>query len=195
VKIGVAVEGPSDKKFWEKVLRKHFPHPVVFPPIRTMGGRPDLIRKTPNLLEDFRGAHYDAGFILVDRDNSLNVQTVLAEFDESIQVEARRPVAERFLFICVAVRELEAWFLADEPGINALFPKANYRAPNETGEMNAEKKLRDFWKAQYQTAFHKSDLAQKMATEFSPTEAQKRSTSFKRFWERLQSKAESFVLR
>jgi hypothetical protein len=195
VKIGVAVEGPSDKKFWEKVLRKHFPRPVVFPPIRAMGGREKLIQATPKLLDDFRGARYHAGFILVDRDDSLNVQAVLAEFDESIQVEARKPITERYLFICVAVRELEGWFLADEPAINVVFPKAKYRAPQETGVLNAEKKLREFWEKHHQTAFNKLTVAEEMAKKFSPEEAQNRSDSFKHFWKRLQSKAESFVLR
>ena len=45
MKIGVGVEGPSDRAFWDKVLHKYFPG-VRFD-IRNMKTRDKLIRADP----------------------------------------------------------------------------------------------------------------------------------------------------
>ena len=84
--IGVGVEGPSDRAFWDKVLHKHFPGARF--DIRNMKTRDKLIRATPRLLDSFRSRHYAAGFILVDRDRDPCIAAVLERLDEVSRKEA-----------------------------------------------------------------------------------------------------------
>ena len=55
MRIGVGVEGPSDRVFWDKVLHKHFAG-VQFD-IRNMKTREQLIRQTPRQLASFCSLH------------------------------------------------------------------------------------------------------------------------------------------
>ena len=182
--IGVGVEGPSDRTFWDKVLHKHF-RGVHFD-VRNMKNRCQLIRETPRLLETFRGAHYAAGFVLLDRDDTPCATAVINEFDPHIQSEARRPLDQRYLFICVAIRELEAWFLADAQAITSILPAVQYTPPQETAVLNAEVTLKGLWRQHHgNAAFNKIDFAGRMAPQFSPMAAQQRSSSFAHFWTRI----------
>ncbi len=182
--IGVGVEGPSDRAFWDKLLHKSFPH-MRFD-IRSMNNREKLIRAAPSLLEAFRDLHYRAGFIIWDRDQSPCIESILQEFDPQIQREARKPLAKRYLFVCVAIRELEAWFLADDAAILSVLPKAKYRAPSETGQLNAQKTLTECWLQQFpHAAFNKLDFAKRTAPKFEPALAEKHSQSFKYSWKKM----------
>lgn len=182
--IGVGVEGPSDRQFWNKVLHKHF-RGVRFD-IRNMSNKGNLIRRTPELLETFRNCHYEAGFILIDQDNAPCVKAVINTFGENIREEARKPLNKRFLFVCVAIRELEAWLLADEVAVRIVLPHSGYKVCRETGELNAEKKLKELWRKHYPTAsLNKIQFAQSMAAKFQPDRASRRSKSFKHFWSRI----------
>lgn len=183
--IGVGVEGPSDRAFWDKVLHKYF-RQVKFD-IRNMKNRDKLIRETPNLLETFRGSHYHAGFILIDRDKTPCVTKVFKEFDQQIQKEARKPLDQRFLFVCVAIRELEAWFLADSKAIASVLPGTSYKIIGERAAFNGEKNLLDLWRQTYgyNTTFNKIDFAKNIALPFDPHSALKYSASFKYFWDKM----------
>jgi hypothetical protein len=186
--IGVGVEGPSDREFWNKVLHKHFPKTKF--DIRNMKNRDNLIRETPRLLDAFRSLRYNAAFIIVDRDDTPCPAAVIDEFDETVRQEARKPSSERYLFICVAIRELEAWLLADGNAINAVLPKASYALPKETGDIGAERLLKKLWREQHgQIAFNKINFARSLAPKFKPERASKHSASFKYFWNRIDSKA------
>ena len=139
--IGVGVEGPSDRAFWDKILHKHF-SPLQFD-IRSMNGCEKLIREAPQLLDSFRDLGHTAGFLLLDFDTAFRKQApcpgaILEQFDARIQGEASRPIGERYLFVCVAVRGPEAWFLADAVAISTVLPKSMYAAPLETGTLNAK---------------------------------------------------------
>jgi hypothetical protein len=113
-------------------------------------------------------------------------------FDQGIQREAGREISQRFLFVCVAVRELEAWFLADEEAINGLLPKAKYVAPPETETLDAEKEIKKLLHKQYgRTDYNKPDFAKRLAPRFSPQIAIERSSSLKHFWSRIRSAIES----
>ena len=183
--IGIGVEGPSDRVFWDKVLHKHFPG-VRFD-IHNMKSKEKLIRETPHLLGVFRSLHYAAGFILVDRDKDPCVAAILQRFDEVSREEARRPADERYLFVCVAIRGLEAWFLADTTAIKALLPQASYTAPRETGCLNPGKILRELHHQQYgqSPTRNKIDFSKRMAPLFDPEAARQHSASFTYFWSRL----------
>ncbi len=168
MRIGVGVEGPSDRAFWDKVLHKHCPG-VRFD-IRNMKTRDKLIRAAPRLLDTFRSLHYAAGFILVDRDRDPCVAAVRQRFDEVIRQEAHQPAAERYLFVCVAIRGFEAWLLADAAAIKALLPRANYTAPTDTASLNPGRLLRTLWQQQYgrNATPNKIGFASMMAPQFEP---------------------------
>ena len=185
MRIGVGVEGPSDRVFWDKVLHKHCPG-VRFD-IRNMKTRDKLIRQTPRLLDNFRSLHYAAGFILVDRDRDPCIAAVLERLDEVSREAARQPAAERYLFVCVAVRGFEAWLLADAAAIKALLPQASYTAPSDTASLNPGKKLKSLWQQQYgrNSTPNKRDFAERMAPPFDPAAARRHSASFTYFWSRL----------
>ena len=186
MKIGVGVEGPSDRIFWDKLLHKSFSPAVRFD-VRAMKDRARLIRSTPALLESFRGLHYAAGFILVDRDKDPCIEAILHLFDAAVRPEARLPVEQRYLSICVAIRGFEAWLLADESAIKELLPNARYNAPNETASLNPKETLRTLWRQQYgsNAAINKIDFAKRAAPRFDPASAQMRSASFRYFWSRM----------
>ncbi len=178
--IGVGVEGPSDRLFWDKVLHKHFKG-VRFD-IRNMNNREKLIRETPRLWEAFRGAAYDAMFVLLDRDNTPSVSEILQKFDSKVRVNSQEDLAKRFVFVCVAIRELEAWYLADEGAIRKILPKSDYRSPKETANLNAEKELNRLWHLHYSISLNKIDFAKSVAPHFQANVACSHSDSFSYFW-------------
>ena len=191
VTIGVGVEGPSEHRFWTRVLSKNF-RGVRFD-VRNMKSKEQLIRATPQLLESFRSLHYSAGFILVDRHRDPCATAVLQLFDDNIRGEARRPTYERYLFICVAIRGLESWYLADSSAINVLLPNASYVAPEETATLNPKQQLTQLWKEQFgqNSAPNKIDFADRMAPVFDPEEGKRHSASFDYFWARLKTRLQS----
>ena len=185
--IGVGVEGYSELAFWSKVLPKHF-RGVRFD-IRNMKNREKLIRETPRLLEMFRDAHYAAAFILLDLHRLRCVTAARNEFDVDMQQEMRKPIGERYLLMSVAVRGLEAWFLADEVAIASVLPAVTYSAPKETGDLNPKKTLQKLWRTQHGNVSPSKILfAKSLAPKFSPKRAALRSASFSLFWARMKEK-------
>lgn len=188
--VGIGVEGPSDRSFWDKVLHKHFPR-VRFD-IRNMKNRANLIREASRLLESFRDSGYKAGLILLDRDKDPCVTAVISRFDRPIQTEVRQSLATRYLFACIAIKELEAWFLADATAIKGVLPNVAYSPPIDTGTVNAEVQLKSLWNRQFAgAAFNKIDFAKRIAPKFSPNRATLKSTSFTYFWQHISTIASS----
>lgn len=189
--IGVGVEGASERTFWTKVLHKNFVG-VRFD-VRNLKNKESLIRAAPRLLDAFRSLHYTAGFILVDRHRDPCITAVLRHFDDLTQEEARKPGDERYFFICVAIKGLEAWYLADPSAINALLPKAGYVAPDETAMLDPKQELKALWKKQFgkNSAPNKIGFAQMMAPRFDPEAGRKRSASFDYFWIRMNGASKS----
>ena len=189
MKIGVGVEGPSDFKFWHKVLHKHFPG-VRFD-IHNMKNSGALIRETPRLVNLFRSLHYDAAFIVTDRDkiahdNTRCPEPVLAQFENEVQTEARKPRVERYLSICVSIRGLEAWFLADANAIRTVLPKVVYESPTKTDGIDTGEQIKALWRNRHgRIAFNKIDFAEQIAVPFDPDSAREHSDSFAYFWQRI----------
>lgn len=182
---GVGVEGPSDFQFWSKVLPKYF-YPIQFD-VCNMKNRDKLIRETPRLLESFRDSHYAGGFILVDRDDDPCVESVLKLFDLAIQRMVRHTdKAERYLHVCVAIKELESWYLADAVAIEEVIPGSGWRAPRDTSTA-AKKRLRTLVKTHRgrNYAFNEIAFAKDIASKFNPDRARKHSASFGYFWDIL----------
>lgn len=187
--IGVGVEGPSDFQFWHKVLHKHF-RGCRFD-VRNMKNRDKLIRETPKLLETFRDCHYASGFVLVDLDDDPCVGSVLELFGESVQQAVRLPEkAQRLLHVCVAIKELESWYLADHDAIRAVIPGCSWVAPDDTGAV-AKGRLRALIKAHVgrNASFNEIAFAKSIAPKFSPVRARSHSASFRYFWGLLESRA------
>lgn len=186
---GVGVEGPSDFQFWHKVLHKHF-RGCRFD-VRNMKNRDKLIRETPKLLDTFRDCHYAAGFILVDLDKDPCLGSVLGLFDEAIRAAAKLPDKKaRFLHVCIAIEEVESWYLADADAINAVIPGCTWSAPTDTSSL-AKSNLRSLIRNHLgkNAGFNEIDFAKTIAPKFDPTRARSHSASFRYFWELMESKA------
>jgi len=188
VTFGVGVEGPSDFQFWHKVLHKHFRNCRF--DVRNMKNRDKLIRETPKLIETFRDCHYAAGFILVDMDDDPCLGRVFELFDTTTKNAARlSEKAARFIHVCVAIKEIESWYLADADGINAVIPGCSWNAPADTSTVD-KGKLRGLVKAHLgkNASFNEIAFAKSIGPKFSPTRARSHSISFRYFWELLESK-------
>lgn len=185
MKFGVGVEGPSDLIFWNKVLNKHFqPHRFD---VRKMNGREGLIRGTPALLEQFRNAHFDGVFILADKDKERCLTELRELFKEPEQVAFKFSRPERYLNLCAPIRNVEAWYQADEAGIRLVISGTDYVVPAETdGKGKGTIKL--LYSAHYgnQVAYNEIQFAKDMAPLFDPAGARHHSTSFNYFWTRLE---------
>jgi hypothetical protein len=187
--IGIGVEGPSDYQFWNKVLHKHF-RGCRFD-VRNMKNRDKLIRETPKLLETFRDCHYAAGFILVDLDDDSCITSALGLFDTAIRNTARLPDKNaRFLHICIAIKEIESWYLADADAINAVIPGCDWLSPPDTCSV-AKGRLRSLVKNHLgrNSSFNEIDFAKAIAPKFQPNRARPHSASFRYFWELIESNA------
>lgn len=126
--------------------------------------------------------------ILVDRDSDPCVTATVGAFDLGTVTAARTPIAQRDVLICVAVVELESWYLADEEAIRRLMPEVAYSAPSETGAQSAESTLRRLWKESGRVGYPgggKIELARAVARGFNPARARLHSASFAYFWDRV----------
>lgn len=186
--IGVGVEGPSDRHFWDKVLHKHFRGHRF--DVRNMKNRGNLIRETPRLMECFRDGHYAAGFTLVDMDDDPCVTAVLGLFDDAVRAKVRSGDRSRRPFhICVAVKELESWFLADADAVRSVMPGSAWEVP-EDRRPAAKGHLRKLFKSQFgkMAAFNEIAFAKDIAPKFSPARARQHSASFCYFWGTLEQR-------
>ena len=186
LKIGVGVEGPSDRAFLAALLNREF-WGVQFD-IRVMKGRTKLVRRAAELADSFRSLRYPFSIILVDRDSDPCITATIESFDHEIVTAARAPIAQRDVFVCVAVAELESWYLADEQAIQHAIPGASYRAPPETGVIGADRtlsRLRRETAGDGPVRGGKRALARAVAQHFDPERARRHSASFAYFWDRI----------
>ena len=186
--IGVGVEGPSDLRFWDKVLHKHFRGHRF--DIRNMKNRDKLIRETPRLFESFQSCGYAAGFILVDMDDDRCIGSLIDLFDERIRDVARQGQrSTRRLHVCVAIKEIESWYLADADAINAVIAGCAWQSPNDT-ERVAKGRLRSLVKQHRgrRATFNEIAFAKDIAPKFSPARARRHSASFQYFWRILEQR-------
>lgn len=185
MRFGVGVEGPSDQHFWSKVLNKHFaPHRFD---VRNMQNRDKLIRATPALVEQFRNAHFDGVFILADKDKERCLTELRELFGLTEQDAFRLPRATRYLNLCAPIRNVEAWYQADEAGIRLVIEGTDYVVPpNTDGQGKGTIKL--LYAALYgnQHAYNEIQFAKDLAPKFDPAAARLHSTSFNYFWTRLE---------
>lgn len=196
MKIGVGVEGPSDKIFFSKVLPKFFQE-VRFD-IRSLNGRPKLIRESTALLRTFHRLGYDAGFIIIDSDRipqkeEACISAAIDLFDETIQNEFKKDKEERYFNIFIVISEIESWYLADDTAINKVLSGIKYKAQSETGFYGTKGVIENLMQQQYgkNVKYREKPFADEIAPHFNPEEAKKHSASFAYFWERLSDRIES----
>ena len=185
--VGVGVEGPSDFHFWDKILHKYFPGHRF--DVRNMKNREKLIRETPRLFESFQARGYAAGLVLVDMDDDPCVTAILNLFDRSVQAVARATARNaRRWHLCVAIKEVESWFLADADAINAVIAGSTWQSPADTRGA-AKGRLRALVKecGGQRASFNEIAFAKDVAPKFNPRRALPHSVSFRYFWEILEN--------
>ena len=158
--------------------------------VRAVKGRTQLERQAASLIDDFRSLHYPLSIILVDRDSDPCVTATVEAFDKETVTAARAPIAQRNVLICVAVAELESWYLADEEAIRHVMPDVQYSAPPETGVRSAASRLHQLWRESGRVGYPgggKIELARSVARAFNPDRARRHSESFAYFWDRITS--------
>ena len=186
LRIGVGVEGPSDQAFLRTLLHREFQGALF--DVRAVKGRTQLERKAASLIDDFRNFRYPLSIILVDRDSDPCVAATVEAFDGETVAAARAPLGQRDVLMCVAVVELESWYLADEEAIRQLIPDVEYSAPPETGSGSAKTRLRRLWRESGRVGYPgggKIELARAVARVFNPDRAKRHSASFAYFWDRI----------
>jgi len=190
-KIGVGVEGPSDLQFWDKVLPKHLQGWQF--DIRNMKNRDKLVRAVPDLYEEFRNLKRQAAFVLLGSDKSPCVCEMLGFFDARILAEAKKPLTTRYLHLCVAVKRLECWYLADPDGINRLFPGSNYQSPADTSILHGKHEIEKMLKAHSKqpVGYNEIEFAKSFAPLFAPNRAERHSVSFRYYWRRISAVCQS----
>ena len=187
VTIGVGVEGISDKDFWDDLLHRCFSS-VRFD-VWNMKTRGKLIARSHDRLGTFEDAKYAAGILILDRDSGpcADAQVVRSEFPEKVKAELEKSLQERYLYLCIAVRKLESWFLADREAVTAILPEVNCDVPQDTSLWGIGK-LQELWRQQWgrNSAYNKRDFARQIALRFSVERAVQHSRSLSVAWERIQ---------
>jgi hypothetical protein len=192
IRIGVGVEGPSDKAFWEKVLHRSFPGCLF--KIVNLSGKIPLARTAPDVAERFRNSGYAAAFFLLDADKLPCASSALELFDESFRKTAfRQPVQSRFAHVVVAIRELESWVLADESCMRELLNYPEYEAPSLEEKAGGKARFQQLCREHRGpiSGLDDRELAGRAGSRFSPTRARKHSRSFDYFWTRLAARIET----
>lgn len=183
-KIAVAVEGPSDAIFWDKVLHRSFTG-VRFN-IRDLKGLPKLLAAAASLFDTFRDARYDALFYLVDADDAPCVSEVRGNFDDRLTTTLTAPKADRWSFLSIAFRDLESWYFADRLALlEALGNLSSTPPPSDGRKATLAAYIRH--ESGRRLGYDERQFAAKMAVHFDPARARQTSPSFDYFWSCLQS--------
>lgn len=177
--IGIGVEGISDKIFFDKILHKRFPNCRL--QIRNLKDKSRLIRDSAKLLENFRGAHYHAGIILLDSDRDPCVEFIRDLFSDSCKDEFSKARPNRFLHLVVAKKGLECWLMADEEAIRQSSGNHEYLAEPETALINPKTTIEKV----FANKLSKVELAPKIASSFDLGRASTKSESLRYFQEIL----------
>ncbi len=187
IRIGIGVEGPSDLSFWDNFLHRHFVGSGVLFQVRAMHGRTKLISGAARLLTAFSAAHCAAVFLLVDKDKDPCMASVYEEFEEDFRTRLTRHTGNPVCRLCVADRELESWFLADEEAMKEALGLADYTSTTAAGKITGKGKLERLLieHASLGAAFNEIAIAKKFGALFRPENAVRNSVSFAYFWDKL----------
>lgn len=184
--IGLGVEGPSDQAFWNKFLHRHFAGTVRFQ-ISVMHGRTKLMNGASRLLAAFASANCSAVFLLVDKDKDPCMTAVYDEFPNEFRARLKNHTGEPICRLCVADKELESWFLAEECAMSEALGLANYTSTTGGGKIGGKGKLEKLLieHTSRGAAFNEIAIAKQFGALFRPENAVKNSASFAYFWDKL----------
>lgn len=182
--IGVGVEGPSDLRFWRRLLHRCFrdSHATSFD-VHNMSNRPKLIRDTDRLLDLFQDRRYVGGIVLLDLDKNPCVTDLRTLFSDRILAELTKPLHDRFLHLGVARTKLESWYLADPDAIRTVLPNTTYDATAYDPRWG-KKKLGTLCRENGIT-YNEIAFAEKISPHFSVERAIERSDSLRIAWKRI----------
>ena len=177
-RIAVAVEGASDKIFWEKVLHRSFARTRFN--IRDLKGLQKLLNAAPELYDTFQDARYDALFFLVDADDRPCASELRPLFADRIQPEIARLKSDRWSFLSVAIRDLESWYLADPVALEHTVGTSAAALPAKGGKSALMRFMRV--SLGRRLGYDERQFAGKIAVHFEPARARRNSPSFDYFW-------------
>ncbi|MAF10338.1 hypothetical protein CMK11_07795 [Candidatus Poribacteria bacterium] len=181
--IALVVEGPSDDDFWRRLLARLYgasEHRVEIVVTRDRGR---LIARSSDLVASHRDDGYRATFFLLDIDRDACVRRVLDRFPEDVRRSAKE---DDDVFICVAVRGLESWYLADANAVNTVFEDAEYSVPADVEGANPKSELR-----RLRPKYDKRWLARRFGNEFDPAAGGRHSPSLGRAWRLMSPKLQA----
>src|SRR5262249_46555664 len=130
-----------------------------------------------------------AVFFLVDQDEDPCLSVLRQEFAGGLPDLFATSRAQREAILCVATREIEAWFLADEQAIRAI-TGSDYCVPRETGECPTKRRLGELFTASQHALLGLNDIqvAKAIGGKFNPIVARRHSKSFDYFWSWVETK-------
>lgn len=111
---GIVVEGVYDEQVIAALVEKIFPQNCRCL-CRPTGGKPNLMKKFPGFLEEFRFNAVDKALVVRDADRKL-VDQLRDRMEERVRGRSY-PFALKF---CVIKEEMETWLLADEQAISKV---------------------------------------------------------------------------
>lgn len=189
IRIGIGVEGPSDYTFWNKVLPRHFADAGVLFQVSVMHGRSKLIGGAERLLAAFASTGCAAVFLLVDKDKDPCMTSVYEEFADEFRSRLRDGTRQPPCCLCVADRELESWYLADEEAMREALGLADYLAATGGDRIAGKGRLQKLLieHASLGAAFNEIAFAKQIGALFRPGNAARNSASFAYFWRKLES--------
>lgn len=187
----VLVEESSAEAVVRRVVAAATPATATYE-VRVFDGKTDLLGSLPDRLRGYRSWAIDGLriMVLVDRDTEdcLQLKSRLEALAHGAGFTTRTSANSGSFEVCnrIAVEELEAWFLGDEPALRAAFPrlkpfaaKAQYRDPDKIAGAweTAERLLQRA--SYYQAGLRKRDLSLRVAPLMNIGE--NRSASFATF--------------
>ncbi len=114
---------------------------------------------------------------------------VYEEFADEFRKRLRDGTRQPPYCLCVADRELESWYLADEEAMREVLGLAGYSAATGGGKIAGKGKLEKLLieHASVGAAFNEIAFAKQIGALFRPENAAKNSASFAYFWDKLVS--------
>jgi len=179
-RIGIIIEGVQDgydEKALTHLIERAHTNTEVQVHARPCGGAPDLIRKFPGYLEEFRHrGDITKAFVVRDGDGKCFADLV-AKLRTRIAGRSY-PFQLDFLFIR---EELETWFLADEKALSDLVGKPVRTQPHPEKVLHAKEDLKKILSTGGKD--YTPSVAGFLAKTIDVHVLNSRCPSFKRFWE------------